>query len=292
VTLEYTHRARFTVIFSAGEGSGGRNILFAGRSSLVKNCVMKARTAKEAPTEAHCLEQEKEFEKKCEDLTKEITRTKVIKQKQNTTVPCKKMVETEWETMKLVQIEVEELTKKLNKKVKIIEELKPGLEVIEKTRKKFVRVYNETIEECKPITPEVEELEEVITSMEGCPGLEENVYGPPEWVGGYARVDPQPGMNTEAIDALLTQACATKFGTNTARRVRAAEVSEILAGTIKNLPSKNEELLPILPTCPLCLSKTNDGARICWKQANALTAAGESGDCRTGPRNALCVYAR
>jgi hypothetical protein len=205
VTLEYLKRTRFTAEFTAGEKGGGRNIVFAGRSSLTETC---SHTTTTPPP----------------------TTTSMIK----------------------------------------------------------------PTEECEPVTKKIDELEEVITSMEGCPGLESDVYGPPEWVGDWARVvpNPDPSMSTEQIDALLLQACANKFGASSARRVRAAEVSEILAGTIKNLPAIYDGGLPILPTCPLCVSKDDSNARICWKDGQPLTSEGESGNCKKGPRNALCVYVR
>jgi len=192
----------------------------------------------------------------------------------------------------------EKLVKELDEKIKELQHNRPRLEDMKEAHEKLskhVEVLGKEGVDLPATESDLDKVREAIHALSRCPGLSKPNFVVPKWAGEWVEVDvqnvPEDAKSGPANDNLLDAACQKRFG----KMVRAAEVSEINAKMIQDLPLSNDANLPVFAKGPGAKGKDDEDGksfRVCWPAKGALAAEGKQEDCGSGKKAVACIWDR
>lgn len=214
------------------------------------------------------------------------------------TTVCEETVRQEYTKLSsTLQQEADVACSHVQKEISNLQKFKMQYQSSVQTQTQLEKSIEVLVNQCGSLSETESDLENVKTTIKAlgnCPGLGEVGFQIPTWTGDWVQWKQDRWQTDAANDAAMLAACQAKFGGGNG--VRPAEVSEIDAQTIQNMPAKNAAPVPVVGACPLCRGDENGGlsqeghGRICWDVGAVLSRDARRGDCAGGLRSALCVY--
>jgi hypothetical protein len=155
----------------------------------------------------------------------------------------------------------------------------------------------------------LDKVRDAIHVMGVCPGLGRLTFVIPKYTGTTMKAEfDSTAENDAQIDEKMNDLCTQAFPDTSDPNnphiqywYRAAESSEIMLRSIDGMPDRNEEIVPMMGTCPNCDGDKDDPegtphasgyARICWDPDAKLDHASKRTDCSTGKKAVMCVQDR
>jgi septal ring factor EnvC (AmiA/AmiB activator) len=250
------------------------------------------------PTPDECQEAKKELEDSVNKPLKELTREVANNEDLVDSPECEDTVKEEFKSkITPIQKEAEKFATKLEDDTKTLSELKPRLEKsqdVEKELQDKVKKLAKSCDQLPETQKDLDKIKDVIKVMLKCPGLDKAKINVPTWVGSWVKIEQKADQTDEALDDKMNEACTGIKGAP----ARAAEIGEIIAGTIINMPSTNTADATVLGAGPFSegypdsetgMTHLSHHARVGWDVGKPFTKQTERKDCSVGSFAVLCV---
>jgi len=200
-----------------------------------------------------------------------------------------------------IREEVTNMISQMRAKVDHLKALRPRLDDARNAEEHLSKQVVDLTEECA-FLPEtlsnLQKMRDAIVALGTCPNLEVTTFHIPTWVGRWVQVEQNPTASDATLDWEMQRKCEEEFS-DTSHPVRVAEMGEIEAMSIKNLPLRNTAPVPLIGACPMCAGDSDEGtsflhadghARVCWDSEALLDQVSARRSCSHGFRVFPCVY--